>query len=733
MDKLVGPAGRFNLKTLTACVGLALPFFAQAQSTDAGTTSMPQVQVQAQKLGDAVGSYTIGRTRTATPLDMSLRDTPQSVSVITQQRIEDQGLLTITDVANNVTGLSVNQYETHRASFTARGFEVTNLQIDNIPTTWDAAWSAGEVLGSLALYDRVEVVRGATGLMTGAGTPSAALNLVRKRAFSKQLDATVEATVGRWDKRRVMADVSTPLNESGSIRGRAVAEYSAGDSWVQNLENKDRTIYATVEADIGRDGTFSTGFSRQKMSPRGSMWGGLPYRYTDGSIIDWDRSKTTAAAWAGYENQYDNFFADYEHRFANGWNLRLTYTDATRDGDSHLLYLSGVPDRVTGAGLGAFSGSYVIQTKQKDFGVHTSGKFSLAGREHEAAFGYLHAKTDFNSNSRAADYGTVDSGVADFNNFNPNAYPTPSWGPQAFYEGSETTQQGLYGMARFSVTDRLKAIIGARVTKYEKEGGGLYTAAYSLKYDNEITPYAGLVFDLNDTYSLYASHTSIFQPQNLKDFSGNLLDPIEGKANEAGIKGEFFDRRVNASLAVFHLKQDNLGQAAGRIDRDGPTGQLLEETYYRAAQGATSKGIEMDVSGEIIPGLNASIGYSIFRAKDATGVDFNSIYPRKTLRAFASYRLPGDWNKLTVGGGVNWEGSTYTVDGTVAPGIDGRMEQESYALVNLMARYEISKQWSAQLNVNNATDKKTFAMFSAYNQFTYGAPRNTSLTLRYRF
>ena len=147
MDKLVCPTGRLHVKTLTLCVSLALPFVAQAQSTDAGTTSMPQVQVQAQKLGDAVGSYTIGRTRTATPLDMSLRDTPQSVSVITQQRIEDQGLLTITDVANNVTGVSVNQYETHRASFTARGFEVTNLQIDNIPTTWDAAWSAGEVLG----------------------------------------------------------------------------------------------------------------------------------------------------------------------------------------------------------------------------------------------------------------------------------------------------------------------------------------------------------------------------------------------------------------------------------------------------------------------------------------------------------------------------------------------------------------------------------------------------------
>jgi len=744
MEKQVSATGRRQLKALTVCVGLALPFLAQAQSTEtgasntaAGTTSMPQVQVQAQKLADDVGSYTIGRTRTATPLDMSLRDTPQSVSVITQQRIEDQGLLTITDVVNNVTGVSVNQYETHRGSFTARGFEVTNLQIDNIPTTWDAAWSAGEVLGSLALYDRVEVVRGATGLMTGAGTPSAALNLVRKRAFSKKLAGRIEATVGRWDKRHVMADVSTPLNESGSVRGRFVGEYGEGDSWVQHLENKDRTFYGTVEADIGRDGTFSAGFSRQKMNPRGAMWGGLPYRYTDGSLIPEDRSLTTGTPWTAFDNQYDNFFADYEHRFDNGWNLRFTYTDATRDGDSHLLYLSGVPDRVTGAGIGAFAGSYVIQTKQKDYGVHASGPFSAFGREHQAAIGYLHAQTDFYSNNRLAQFPGLPEGVsppiADFNSWNPAAYPTPTWGAQARYQDSETTQQGLYGMARFTLTDQLKAIVGARVTKYEKSGGGAWEAPYAIKYSNEITPYAGLVFDLNDTYSLYASHTSIFQPQNLRDLANNLIDPIEGKANEAGIKGEFFDRRVNASLAVFHLKQDNLGQRAGEIDRDGPTGPQIPEAYYRAADGATSKGIELDVSGEIISGLNASIGYAIFRAKDETGVDFNSIYPRKTLRAFASYRLPGAWSKLTVGGGVNWEGSSYTLDGTVGPGIDGRIEQDSFALVNLMARYDITKQLSAQLNVSNATDKTHFAMFAAFNQITYGAPRNTSLTLRYRF
>lgn len=733
MELQVSAAGRrtTRMSKLALALGMAFPAVAMAQVTDAGTTRMQQVEVQAQKVTDN-SAYTIGATRTATPLDMSLRETPQSVSVITQQRIIDQNLLSITDVANNVTGVSVNQYETHRGGFVSRGFDIDNLQVDSIPTTWNQAWSSGEVMGSLAQYDRVEVVRGATGLMTGAGNPSAAINLVRKRASSKQLAGSAEVTVGRWDKRRVMADVSTALNESGSVRGRVVGEYVDSDSWVQFIKNNEHTFYATVEADLAKGSKLSAGFSRQQISPEGSMWGGLPYRYSDGTLTNWDRSKTTATPWTRNASSANNTFVELDHRFANGWNLRATYTRGEREGDSHLLYLSGVPDRVSGEGLGSFPASYLTHSVQNDFSLHLNGDYEAGGRRHEAAFGYLHANNDFNSDQRAATYPGQPGGVAppvgDINNWD-GSYLEPTWAPRAFYERSEQTQQGLYGMTRLNLSDTLKLVLGARLTKYDKEGVGVFTTAYRMKYDNEVTPYAGLTLDLNDTYSVYASYTDIFQPQNLKDVNGNLLDPIVGESSEVGIKGEFFDRRVNAALAAFYIKQDKLGQPAGVFEPG--SGRPVGEAYYRAADGATSKGIEIDVSGELAPGLNAGLGYSIYRAEDADGADFNSIYPRKLLRTFATYRLPGDWSKLTVGGGVNFEGRTWTLDPSPVGG--GLVEQRSYALVNLMARYEFSKQLSAQLNFNNVTDRNTFAMFAAYNQITYAAPRNASLTLRYRF
>jgi outer membrane receptor for ferric coprogen and ferric-rhodotorulic acid len=568
--------------------------------------------------------------------------------------------------------------------------------------------------------------------MTGAGNPSAAINLVRKRATSKTLTGSAEVGIGRWDERRVMADVQSGLNASGTIRGRVVGEYEEGDSWVALQKKKNKTFFGTVEADLSPNTTLSAGYSRQETDPKAPMWGGLPYWYTDGSKTNWDVSKTTAADWARWSTEYENYFARLEHSFDNGWQARVTFSRGDRSADSKLLYLSGVPDRQTGQGMFAFSGSYLTHTTQNDFGLHASGPFELAGRKHEAAFGYLHMKQHFNSDSRNADFGSVDSSVGNFNSWNGAAYPEPSWSAPTFYEQSVTRQEGLYGVARFSITDPLKAIIGARVTNYDKTGYGLYTSEYRLKYDHEVTPYAGLVYDLNKNYSVYASYTDIFQPQNLKDFVGNNLDPIKGKSYEAGLKGEFFDGRLNASFAVFQIRQDKLGQEAGLVDRDG-AGPLLPETYYRAAKGAKSEGYEFDLAGELARGWNASLGFSQFRARDASGADVNSIYPRKLLRVFTTYTLPGEWNALAIGGGVNWEGRTYTIDPNAPASTNGLIEQDSFALVNLMARYDISKQLSVQANINNVTDKKHFGMFAAFGAITYAAPRSASLLLKYRF
>ncbi len=173
---------------------MALPALALAQQSG-GDTTLQTITVEAlaqSNVTEGTNSYISGSANTATSLSLSPRETPQSVSVVTQQRIEDQNFSTISDVVNNTTGVSVTQYETNRAQFTSRGFDINTLMIDGVPTTWDQPWSSGEIFTSLAPYDHVEIVRGATGLTTGAGDPSGAINLVRKRADATEFQGNVE-------------------------------------------------------------------------------------------------------------------------------------------------------------------------------------------------------------------------------------------------------------------------------------------------------------------------------------------------------------------------------------------------------------------------------------------------------------------------------------------------------------------------------------------------------------
>ena len=199
------------------------------------------------------GAYTTGRTRTATKLGLSLRETPQSVSVVTRQVMNDHHLASIDDVVKFTPGLSSNHRDSERYTFYARGFQIQNFQYDGIPAQIaNESQQFTSTLADMAIYDRVEVVRGATGLLSGAGTPSATLNLVRKRP-TEDAQATVAGEVGSWDRYRTEADVSGPLTEAGNIRGRLVGVYETANSFVDWYKTDKRVMYGALDIDLSED------------------------------------------------------------------------------------------------------------------------------------------------------------------------------------------------------------------------------------------------------------------------------------------------------------------------------------------------------------------------------------------------------------------------------------------------------------------------------------------------
>lgn len=707
---------RLSVAVLAVLCAVAPAAFAE---TAADPTNLDKVVVK----GERAEGYSVRRTSAGTRFDLAPREIPQSISIISHQRIEDQNLDDIIDVLANTTGVTSTQSDSERTEFYARGFYIDAYQFDGLPTQMVQNWSYGDSGLDLALYDRVEVVRGATGLLSGAGNPSASVNLIRKHADSAELTGSVSVNVGSWGRTRTTVDVGSALNASGTVRGRVIGSYLDTDGQMDRYNQRKTLGYAVIDADLTPDTQLSVGYDYQQKRANGATWGGFPMLYCDGSRTGYDESFNASPNWTYWDTTSKRAFATLQHAFSNGWKFKVGATHDETKADDKLFYpayndwTTGASnfDRTNGTGISPSAGFYNTERKVTGVDGYVDGPFQLFGREHQFMAGLSYNKRDY------ANYGDYQVGGAGktWDPFTSYLHWTgnisePNWNPLALASRGTITQKAGYAAARLSLADPLKLIIGARYTDWKSEGEN------DDREHKVTTPYAGLVFDINDTYSTYASYTEIFQPQTLKDRDGSYLDPVDGKSYEVGVKGAWFDNRLNASLALFRIEQDNVGQATGEPVQGSPN-----EFAYRAARGTVSRGFEFEVNGELAPGWNATFGASRYVAKDINDADINTNLPQTALKLFTSY-TPQSLQELTVGGGANWQNRIY-----YAVPAYGRIEQSGYALVSAFVRYRISPEFSVQANLNNLLAKKYLSQINGYG--AYGDGRNGSLTFTWSF
>lgn len=719
---------KFTLLPLAVAITVAL--HPMAAFADEETANNSQNKDQTIEKITISGRYTVNENiDTATGLGLTLRETPQSVSILTAERIQDQALTTVVDVANNAVGISSSQLDNVRNTMSARGFNINNYQIDGVPLSWSLAGDAGETTADVAIYERVEFVRGATGLLTGAGDPSASINLVRKHADSTELTGYVDVEGGSWDKKQITADVANGLNDAGTIRGRMVAKYSDSDSYIDEYQEKSTVLYGVLEGDLSNATTVRVGGHYQHSDPTGSTWGALPAFYSDGTKTDWDSSATTGTDWTKWETESSNYFATVDHMFSNGWQLLANYNYIKNEKDSKLILVAGAPDPVDYSGMFAQRYRGFGETEQNSFDVQLKGDFELFEQAHSFVVGALTSQQDGVSFTQdpvpLAGSGWDQYPVDDFTNL--NAIAEPMWGEPNQVDDNQTEQKGIYAATRLSVTDDLKFIVGGRVSSWERERV-YYGAASNYGDDGVFVPYVGALYDITDQHRIYTSYTEIFNPQNSQDANGDYLDPIKGKSVELGLKSTFLDDRLHTSVAVFQINQDNLAV----LDTGSP---LLPDGSqpYRAADGTESKGFEIEIVGQPAEGWDISGGYSQFEAEDRDGAKVNTEEPRKQFKLFTTYNFVDILPELTIGGGVNWQSEIYSNGGAAYNNVE--VGQGSYALVNLMARYHFTDQMNLQVNINNLLDEKYYNYVTAgyYNQYRYGAPSNVTASFNYKF
>lgn len=710
--------------TLTAAAAHATENAPTGQATASSPAPvLPEVSVTGKRTKpttEGTKSYTTDVSRAATGLNLSLRDTPQSVTVVTRERIDDQNMLSLADVIQNAPGVSAKPIDSVRQTFYSRGLPISSVQIDGLSMTWNTAESPGEVNANLALYDRVEIVRGATGLLSGTGNPSASINLVRKHADSKVFKGSVGAVVGSWDRVGADFDITTPLNQSGSVRARLVVDASQQASFIDQEKNQQSVVYGVVDADLTSSTRLSVGLSEQRDDRQGNAWSGLPIWYADGSRTDFDRSKTTAANWNLWDSQQKSVFATLTHQLDNKWSLQTTAAQRRNTHQQKVLWLYGNPDRATGLGMDGFGVNWDIDHKQNEIGIQVSGP---VGRGHELSFGLNHSKQELTYATREQN-----SLLASTGNFNrwDGSIAELEWTDSLPMQRTQITESGLHGAGRMQLTETTKLIGGVRAIRWRVDNDEtLFNAAYQSS-KNHLTPYLGLVQDLGEQVSIYASYADIFGPQLRRDRNAKFLDPMTGKNAEIGIKAELLDGRLQGALSIFRAKQDNLAQRDGSLFVPGSDGR---ERAYFAAQDATTKGHELTLTGALTSNWLIDAGWSQFSISDGTGQDLNTDQPRRMLKVFTRYKVD-EW---TLGGGVNWESKSHSIE-TNPSGADEKVSQGAHAVANLMVRYEFSKQLSAQLNINNVFDKKYYAnQIGRFGNLFYGEPRNAQLAVKYTF
>ena len=696
----------------------AAPAPAAAPVPPAAAT-MQQVEVIGEFDGDNPDDpRSASRSRGATRLNLSLRETPQSVSIIGRQRIEDQRLVTVQDVISQTTGITLDHASTTREGdqIYARGFAVDTFLVDGVPasrllepTDFDSA-----------IYERIEVLRGASGLVSGTGNPAAAVNMVRKRP-SADTRIVAEAQAGSWDRYRAELDAGGTL--ANGVRGRVVAARQEQKSFVDRFSQGKNLLYGIVEVDVGPATLLTAGFSWQDDKLDGASRR-FPSLYADGSRTELPRSTNSAAAFSYYDRRQSDVFASLQHEFGNEWTSKLTLSRQANQYDAVQAYaMRGYLDRLTGGGLSLWITRWNSMPVNLTADAYASGPFTLLGRRHEAVFGA--------TTSRVRLKGTLypawilpgyDGTVANFYTWNGNS-PTP------VYDGTETgtimeqeRQTAAYGTLRLRPMDRLQVIAGARVVDWKRDTeevtfvGG--TLSDHFDKSGQVVPYAGVTWELDRHWSAYASYTSIFSPQTYRDRNNRLLDPLEGNNGEVGLKGSFYGGLLNATAAVFRMRQDNLAE----LDSDEfllPDGS----NAYHTVNGATARGLELELNGQLRPGWQMTAGYSHAKVEDPAGRRLQTGQPRNNVKLWSTY----DWRDWTVGGGVNWQSDVYQDNA----GPNGeRFDQPAYTLVNLMARWRLDANTTATVNVNNVFDKRYYS--SASGGF-YGDPANVMVSLAYRF
>lgn len=672
-------------------------------------------------------------TRIATPI----REIPQTISIVTGEQMRQRNDAAMQDVLEHAPGITTSRESSADQGFYARGYQINSFHIDGgaavDPRLDPNQLSAALFLGTpdMIEFDHVEILRGADGLFSGDGNPGGTISLVRKRP-QRNFALTFDAAGGSWGGRREEIDITGPIALDGALRGR-VAAVDARDGYFYNIDPHDRKkVFGALEYDLSDSATVTAGASYQ-WDRAAVLQVGLPF-YTDGSDPRLPRDTALQFDWNRYRSSLFGAYFQYRQELASTWALKFNAAHWRTVAEFGLPFVPGQIDPVTNElsqrPEANFSGSPNTHT-QDTTDVTLTGALDWFGWHEEVALG-----ADFTRLKIGGDFETyILQQIDNYRAFDPRDYPDPRLSGPAAYElvtKATSDRYGMFASTRVYFGHAWSISAGARISGDSTDIAfrvlpAPQTVSLNLHTAPIVTPYAGLMYTFAGHYSLYASYADIYlaQGQLVEQTPGRFLRPIRGVNIEGGIKGDWRDGAVNASLAVYRIEQSNFPKPTSVIASQ----DLSTPGCCFTGEGNSSRGVDADLSGKVMPGWKLGVGYS-YNVHDSPSLHpLPTVTPKHLLKAWTNLRLPGELRRWEIGGGLHAQSKVVsTVAGAFclyAPNFTCppvNVVQPTYAVFDLRLAFDVDSRWRVAVSLDNALDKRYYQSIDLV-QGWYGEPR----------
>lgn len=651
----------------------------------AGDLELDEVTVEEQRRRYLRKEATTG-TRTDTPL----RDIPQSIQVIPRQLIEDQQAVRVDEALRNVSGVVAGGIDTSTdVRFAVRGF-------DRVPILQDGfrQYNYAEV-PEIANLERIEVLKGPASVLYGEIQPGGVINTIVKKPLATPLYA-VDLQVGSFGFVRPRVDLAGPLTADKTVRYRLNALFERSDGFRNFTQPFERVFVAPIVSwAIGERTDLSVELQyldRRRPSDTGTSAFGK-------GILRIPRERILDEPDDYIARTFLNVGYNLEHRFSDNWTLRNGFRYTTNSVFSDKLTIPLALDESTGI----LSRVYAFDDFDSiDYSLQTNltGKFATGSLAHTLLLGL-----DWNRGNSSGFARSDFSTLAPINVFDPvyGAVPRSPLNLVILDRRTESERTGVYVQDQITLVDNVKLLAGLRYETIQlrtRDQPVVFTplGADITQNNDAFTPRLGLVYQPFQALSLYSSYSRSFTPSvDTFTIGGNPLPPERGEGYEFGAKAELLGDRLFATLSYFDIAKRNVASSDPRFPGLG---------FSVATGEQRSRGVEFDLTGQLLPGWNIIASYAYIDAavtQDNITPVGNRLpgIPEHSASFWTRYEIPdGQMQGLGFGLGFNYVGQRQG-------DLDNSFELGTYFLTNAAVSYRRDA-WKLAININNLFDVDYF-------------------------